>query len=152
MKTIAALLMMMMSAVAAAQINKCVDKSGKVVGYGNECPEGTRSEQSSVKSAPAASPSPAAAPQQKSVAERDADFRKRQIEKQEADAKSEKKSAEADQRRRACQESQASLKSLQTGQRITRTDAKTGERTFLDDAEYPKEIASAQRAVAANCK
>ena len=152
MKTIAALLLMMMSAAASAQINKCIDKGGKVVGYGIECPDGTQSEQSGVKSAPAASPAPGAASQPKSHAERDADFRKRQIEKQEADAKAQKKSAEVAQRQRACTDSQAYLKTLQGGQRVTRTDAKTGERTFLSDSEYPKEIADAQRAVSANCK
>src|ERR1700687_2201831 len=101
MKTFVALLMMMVSAVAAAQINKCVDKSGKVVGYGNECPDGMKSEQSGVKSTPSVS-APASAPQQKSLAEQDAEFRKRQIEKQEAAAKTEKKSAEVQQRKRAC--------------------------------------------------
>src|SRR4051812_15233304 len=99
MKIFAALLMMTLSAAAAAQINKCVDKTGKVVGYGNECPEGLKSEQSAVKSLPSAAPAPASATAQKSLAERDADFRKRQIEKQEAAAKAEKKVAETDQRR-----------------------------------------------------
>lgn len=152
MKMIAAVLMIMVSAAASAQINKCVDKSGKVVGYGNECPDGSQSEQSGVKSAPSASSAPAAASQQKSLAERDADFRKRQIEKQEAAAKAEKKSAETEQRRRACDDAQAYLKSLQAGQRISRTDAKTGERSFLADAEYPKEIANAERVASTNCK
>ena len=151
MKMIAAVLMMMVSAAASAQINKCLDKSGKVVGYGNECPDGSLSEQSGVKGAPSTS-APAAASQQKSLAERDADFRKRQIEKQEAAAKAEKKTAETEQRRRACDDAQAYLKSLQAGQRISRTDAKTGERSFLADAEYPKEIANAERVASTNCK
>jgi hypothetical protein len=151
MKMIAAVLMMMVSAAASAQINKCLDKSGKVVGYGNECPDGSLSEQSGVKGAPSTS-APAAASQQKSLAERDADFRKRQIEKQEAAAKAEKKTAETEQRQRACDDAQAYLKSLQAGQRISRTDAKTGERTFLGDAEYPKEIANAERVASTNCK
>ena len=149
MKTCAALLMMMLSATAAAQINKCVDKSGKVVGYG-ECPEGVTSESSGIKSAPASSSAPS--PQMKSLAERDAEFRKRQIEKQEAEAKAAKKSAEADQRRQACDDSQAYLKTLQAGQRVTRADPKTGERSFLNDSDYPNEIANAERRVTANCK
>ena len=49
MKTIVALLMITVSGVAAAQINKCVDKSGKVVGYGAECPPGSRAEQMAIK-------------------------------------------------------------------------------------------------------
>ncbi|HEV7394570.1 MAG TPA: DUF4124 domain-containing protein [Burkholderiales bacterium] len=152
MKIVAVLFMMMVSAVASAQINKCIDKSGKVVGYGNECPDGMKSEQSGVKSTPPAASAPASATQPKSLAERDAEFRKRQIEKQEAAAKAEKKSAETEQRKRACDDSQAYLKTLQAGQRISRTDPKTGERSFLSDAEYPKEIANAERSVAGNCK
>lgn len=160
MKTIAAMLMLMLCSVATAQINKCIDKSGKVVGYGSDCPAGTRAEQSGIKTTPApaastapgTSTAPGVASQQKSVAERDAEFRKRQMEKQESEAKNEKKSAEADQRRRACDDAQASLKSLEAGNRISRIDPKTGERSYLADADYPKEIENARRSVAANCK
>ena len=158
MRIIAVLLTLIVSSAGAAQINKCMDKSGKVVGYANECPAGTRSEGVDVKASPAPAPAPAVTPagatppQPKSLAERDADFRKRQTEKQEADAKAEKKSAEAEQRKRACEQSQGYLKALQEGQRITSVDPKTGERKFLSEADYPKEIAEAQRSVAANCK
>ena len=154
MKVLLALVMLIASAAATAQINRCLDKNGKTVGYG-ECPPGTRSEQSAVRSSPGIPSSPSSSPSsspQKSLAERDAEFRKRQMEKQEAEAKAERKNTEVEQRKRACDSSQAYLKSLQAGQRISRTDPKTGERSFLSDAEYPKEIESAQRAVAANCK
>jgi hypothetical protein len=148
MKTMIAVLLMLAPGFAAAQINKCIDAAGKTVGYAAECPPGTRAEQTKIKSTPA----PAGQADQKSLAERDADFRKRQAEKQEAAAKAEKKSAEADQRKRACEDSQAYLKSLQTRQRITKTDPKTGERTFLADSEYAGEIARTERNIAANCK
>ncbi|HYC46937.1 MAG TPA: DUF4124 domain-containing protein [Burkholderiales bacterium] len=144
----AVLLLTMPGLAAGAQINKCMDASGKVVAYAAECPAGTRSEQTNIKNAPSAAPAPA----QKSLAERDAEFRKRQMEKQEAATKDEKKSAEQAQRKRACDSARAYLKSLQEKQRITRTDPKTGERVFLEDAEYPKEIARAQQAVSNNCK
>ena len=156
MRIIALLLTLIVSSAGAAQINKCLDKSGKVVGYASDCPAGTRSEAIDVKvspaPAPAVTPAGAAPPQPKSIAERDADFRKRQIEKQEAEAKAEKKSAEAEQRKRACEQSQGYLKALQEGQRITSVDPKTGERKVLSEADYPKELAEAQRSVAANCK
>lgn len=152
MKAIFAMLLvtplLSMPGVASAQVNKCLDASGKVVAYGSQCPPGTRSEQTNIKNAPA--PAGAAAP--KSTAERDAEFRKRQMETQEAGAKAKEKSAEAAQRKTACENSRAYLKQLQDRQRITRTDPKTGERTYLSDAEYPKETASAERAVAENCK
>jgi hypothetical protein len=168
MKTIAAVaVMMMMPALAFAQINKCVDKSGKVVGYGNECPAGTRSEASGVKSAPAPAPAAAkdagkadakgdakgaGASQPKSLAERDADFRKRQVEKQEAEAKAQKTAADSEQKQRACTDAQSYLKSLQSGSRIVRSDAKTGERSYLADSDYPKEIARTQQQIQQACK
>jgi hypothetical protein len=132
---------------AAAQINKCVDRTGKVVGYGTECPAGSSAEETAIRNAP-----PAAGSAAKSLAERDADFRKRQMEKQEAQAKAQKQSAEREQRQSACEQSRAYLKALQGGHRISRTDPKTGERSFLNDSEYPQEIAKAQSAVSANCK
>lgn len=157
MRLIVALLVLIPAAAGAAQIHKCVDKSGKVVGYADECPAGTRSDVVDIKSSPAASipaatPAGDKVPQPKSFAERDADFRKRQVEKQEAEAKAEKKSAETEQQKRACEQAQAYLKALQAGQRVARVDPKTGERAFLSDADYPKELAEAQRSVTANCK
>lgn len=159
MKTIVALALILTSANAAAQINKCIDARGKVVGYGNECPAGTRSEASGVKvpaapaaAAPAAGTGGASTAQPKSLAERDAEFRKRQMEKQEAEAKAGKSVAETERLKLACTESQGYLKSLQSGNRITRTDPKSGERVYLSDSEYAPEIAKAQRAVQANCK
>jgi hypothetical protein len=172
MKRLVAVAMMVMSAGAAAQINKCVDKSGKVVGYGYECQPGTTPQASGVKGAAPPAPaaaapaggaasmapgaasaggaSPAAAP--KSTAERDADFRKRQMEKQESGAKDDKKAADAAQNKRACDESRAYLKSLQSGNRITRTDPKTGERIFLADSDYSAEMTRTQQTLQANCK
>jgi hypothetical protein len=145
---VAILAIMMLPGVAAAQVNKCLDASGKVVGYAAECPPGTRSEQTHIKSAPASGSAPA----QKSLSERDADFRKRQIEKQEASTKADKKAADTAQLKRACEDSRGYLKALQERQRISRVDPKTGERAFLTDADYPKEIAAAQQAVSNNCK
>jgi type IV secretory pathway VirB10-like protein len=160
MKRVVAVAMMVMSAGAAAQINKCVDKSGKVVGYGYECQPGTTPQASGVKAAPpppaapaaAASPGGASPAAPKSTAERDADFRKRQMEKQEASAKDDKKAAAAAQNQRACEESRAYLKSLQSGNRITRTDPKTGERVFLGDTDYSAEIARTQKTLDTHCK
>jgi hypothetical protein len=144
---IAGLVVLLAAPMAAAQVHKCLDKSGKVVEYAAECPPGTRAEETGIRNAPASPPS-----SQKSLAERDAEFRKRQLEQKEAAENSAKKSAEVQARKEACESSQAYLKNLQAGQRIRKTDPRTGETSFLADADYPKEIASAQKAVAANCK
>ncbi len=143
---LAVVLLSLASLSSVAQVNKCVDSAGKVVGYASECPPGTRSEQTGIRNAPAASTP------EKSLAERDAEFRKRQLEQKEAGEKSEKKGVEARERKEACENSQAYLKSLQAGHRIRRTDPKTGEVSFLADGDYSKEIAAAQKAVTANCK
>ena len=147
MKLVAAILIVLSPACVAAQVNRCLDASGKVVGYASECPAGTRAEQTTIKSAPGAATST-----QKSLAEREADFRKRQMEKQEAEKKAEKKTVEAADRKRACEDSRSYLKTLQDRLPVARTDPKTGERTYLSDSEYPQELARAERAVAQSCK
>ena len=146
-KIFAVLLLALAPGLAGAQVNKCLDASGKAVAYATECPPGTRSEQTNIKNNPGQS-----APAQKSLAERDADFRKRQAEKQEADAKAAKSGAENAQRSEACTGSRAYLKNLQEGQRIRTRDPKTGEQGYLADAEYAKEIARTQQTISANCK
>ena len=89
---------------------------------------------------------------QKSLAEREADFRKRQTEGTEARQKEEKKATESQERRADCEQARAYLNSLQAGNRIARFDPKSGERIYLDDPDRPAEIARAQRAVDGNCK
>jgi hypothetical protein len=146
-----AVLLLALAAVpqAHAQIKKCLDPSGKVVSYGNECPPGTRSADTGIRSTPA----PVAAPsKEKSLAERDAEFRKRQIEQQEAQSKEAKLAADEEARRRSCDNARSYLKGLESGARLVRTDPNTGERVFLEDAERAREMAAAQKAVEANCK
>ena len=148
-KHIVAVLLLTVPGLAGAQINKCIDASGKVVAYGAECPAGTRSEATNIKNQPAATPAPA--PAQKSLAERDADFRKRQVERQESAAADQKKAAESAERKRACDDARGYVKTLERG-RVTRTDPKTGEREFLTDKDISSEMARAQKAVAEHCK
>lgn len=150
--TIGVIAVLLMSTGAHAQLLKCVSKDGRVE-YANQCPPGSREQSTGIKSsAPAPAAAPAGAADQKSLAERDAEFRKRQMEKQEAEAKDTKKMAEDTQRKRACEDARAYLKNLQAGNRVVKYDAKTGERIFLEDAQYGPEIAAAQRSVDANCK
>lgn len=89
---------------------------------------------------------------QKTLAEKDADYRKRKAAEAEAAAKAEKSSAEDSRRKQACEDSRSYLKRLQERQRTTRTDPKTGERVFYEEADYVRETAVAERSVAENCK
>lgn len=149
-KTTVGLLMMLLSVAAHGQLMKCVSQDGKIE-YASQCPPGTKQEATRIRSTPPAA-SPSATATQKSLAEQEAEFRKRRAEKDEAEAKDAKKMAETAQRSRACDDARAYLKSLREGQRVVRVDPKTGERSYLEDAQYATEIAAAQRSVDTNCK
>ena len=137
---------------AHGQLLKCIGKDGRVE-YATECPPGTKQQQTGIKSTrEGPSSSGAGSPQQKSVAEREADFRKRQMEGAEAQKKDEAKAAEMAQNRENCERARIYLKSLQEGQRVAQIDPKTGERVFLEDPARPAEIAKAQQAADSWCK
>jgi hypothetical protein len=132
---------MAFATAAMAQQYKWVDANGKVQ-YGDTPPPGV--EATRLKPPPSA---PAAAPK----VNPEAAFRNRQQERQKGEEKAAKERAEAETKRVNCEQSQASLRSLQSGQRITTTNA-AGERVFIDDAERAKEIERTQRAVNEWCK
>jgi hypothetical protein len=134
-------------AATHAQIMKCIGPGGRVE-FASTCPPGTKAENTGIRNAPSAAPSSP----QKSLTERDADFRKRQTEQQEAAKKAEEKKQEDIDRRQNCEAAQSYLRSLQSGNRIGKLDPKTGERVFLEDSEREAETARAQRAVDTNCK
>jgi hypothetical protein len=148
----AAIAFVLMLAVVPAygQMLKCVGKDGKVE-YASQCPPGTKESQTGIKNNPG-SPAPGAAPKQKSMAEREADFKKRQAEQAEAQTKQQKEGEEQTQKKRACEEARNYLAGLEAGARITRNDPKTGERVFLEDDARKQEVDRARQSVQANCK
>lgn len=135
---------------AQAQIMKCVGAGGRVE-FASSCPPGTKAENTGIRNAPSPASAAPASPQ-KTLGEKDADFRKRQIEQQESAKKAAEKAQENADRSQNCENAQNYLRGLQSGARIGKTDPKTGERVFLEDAERESEIARAQRAVDTNCK
>ncbi len=145
--TVVALALAALPLATHAQIMKCVGAGGRVE-FAASCPPGTKAENTGIRNEPAAAP----AGSQKSMAERDAEFRKRQTDQQEAAKKAEEKNQETADRKKNCETAQSYLRSLQSGIRIGKTDPKTGERVFLEDNERAAEIARAQRAADTNCK
>ncbi len=141
------LTMMLLPLAAHAQIMKCVGANGRVE-FAASCPPGTKAQSTGIQNNPGTAP----ATPQKSLAERDAEFRKRQMEQQESAKKADEKSQEKADLKQNCDSAQAYLKGLESGARAAKTDPKTGERVFLEDAERAAEIARAQRAVETNCK
>jgi len=151
-KTILALIIALAPAVASGQLLKCVGKDGRVV-YASNCPADTTEQR--LRTGGTGGTSSGAAPAAKapqSLADRDADFKKRMVEQQEAQQKDAKKQAEDQVRRDDCTAAQAYLKSLEEGQRIARTDPKTGERVFLDDSERAAEMTRARTRVSQSCR
>ena len=152
MKRLIACFVLLVPFASHAQLMKCVGADGRIE-YAAQCPPGTRGQDTGIRSTKEGPSSSAqGAPQQNSLAEREAQFKKRQMEADAARQKEEKKMAEAQPRREACEQAQTYLKSLQAGNRISRIDPKTGERVFLEDPDRPAEIARAQRSVDGNCK
>jgi Domain of unknown function (DUF4124) len=153
---------------AHAQILKCVGKDGRVE-FAQNCPPGTKQQDAGVRSSPA----PAAKSEAKSdgksdakadakadakgstpksLADRDAEFRKRQAEQKEADTKAAQAKADEAERQRVCQSAQSNVRALKDRQRMYRSDPKTGERVVLEEADYVREQAVAERVAAENCK
>jgi hypothetical protein len=132
------------AASAAAQQYRWIDKDGKVE-YGDTPPPGAKATRLNL---PAAAPQPPAPA--KDALTPEAAFRKRQQERREQEEKAAKERAAAEAKRLNCQQAQAALRQLQSGQRITSLNA-AGERVFLDDEQRARETERAQQAVSEWC-
>ena len=145
----AALAALLFATGALGQIMECIDaKGGKTLAQ--FCPPGTVKEIKRGGGPTGGSAPAAAAP--KSLAEQDAAFKKRNLERQEAEAKGEKEKADAKIAERNCNDARGQLRQLQDGSRISRTDPNTGERIVLEEKDRPAEMANAQKSVDTWCK
>jgi hypothetical protein len=144
--------LLLAAGAASGQLMECVDAKGAKT-FAQFCPPGTVKENKLMKSGagPGSAPGSSAPAPAKSLAERDADFKKRALERQEAEKKAEKTQADTQEAERNCLDARSQLRALQDGQRIARTDPKTGERIVLEDKDRPNEIANAQKSVDAWC-
>lgn len=101
----------------------------------------------SAAAAPAAKPA-ASAP---TKAEQEAAARQKQEQDREATKQKEEERRAAEARRENCGRAQASLRDLQSGIRITRTNEK-GERIFMDDAQRQAEIERMRGIITSECR
>jgi hypothetical protein len=138
-----------LAGAAAAQQYKWTDPNGRIQ-YGDIPPPG-------VKATPLRAPPPsvgsgeAGAKNGKKELTPEAAFQKRQQEAREREEKAAKERADAQAKRENCESAQSSLRLLQSGQRVSTTNA-AGERVFIDDAQRAQQIERTQRAVAEWCK
>ena len=82
----------------------------------------------------------------------DAEFRKRTLERQEAETKAAQDKAQADEFARNCVEARTQLRAVEEGQRMQRFDPVTGERIQFGDDERVEEAERQRRAIAQWCK
>jgi hypothetical protein len=135
---------------AHAQQFKWVDKDGRVQ-YGDTPPPGVNATRLRPPPGPSSSQAPAAAKKGEKPLSPEAAFQKRQKEAKEQDDKDAKERADAEQRRTNCDAAQASLRQIQSGQRLTTMNA-AGERVYLDEDARAREAERAQKAVSEWCK
>lgn len=100
-------------------------------------------------SAPATASSTAAAP--KTMAEKDMEFKTRQLEAKEKADKEAKEQAAALQRKENCSQAQQAVRTLESNQGIATINAK-GEREYLDGKQRQAETERARQSAAAWCK
>jgi hypothetical protein len=143
-----------LATAASAQLYRWVDKDGGVHYTSTPPPSDVRSRSIAVPS-----PSAPAAPADEANAERkgpltpaeqEREFRKRRQEAQKAEEKAAAAVQEQAAKQENCRRAQETLATLQSGQRISRTNAQ-GERYYLDDNARSGEVQAAQRAVQEGC-
>jgi hypothetical protein len=101
-------------------------------------------------SAPQAGGRPPAAPQGKSLAEQEAEFRKRAMDREKAEQKAEQDEAQAKERAATCAQAQGYLQMIESGTRLMRPDAE-GNRNFMDEDQRAAESEKTRDVIAKNC-
>lgn len=150
-KSILTLLLVLACASAWGQAYKWRDASGRIQYSDTPPPPGARDVQQLRRPPGSTGASPAADASPRSYAEKDAEFRKRQLEKQEAEVKQAKAAEEEQVRKRNCEQARGQLAALDSGQRMVRLTA-SGERIALDDSERAAARADAVKSVDSWCK
>jgi hypothetical protein len=148
------------SGAAQAQI-KCWNEGGKRV-CGDAPPPGAKVTTLRGSASGPSEPAPAAKDAAKdgakaakkgplTPAEQEQEYRKRQAEAEKANAKAAEEQRNAEAKRANCAQARQALVELESGQRLSRIDARTGERYFLEEAQIAQEAAKARQAIQSNC-
>lgn len=150
MKTSIALITTLLAALTTsfpvqAQIYEYKDASGKTV-YTDQLPPGVSGRTRDSGERPAASGGT-----QKSVAERDVEFKKRQQEQKAAAEKNQKEAEKKSGLSQDCVNARGQLQVLESGERVASRDAQ-GERVYMDDSQRATEIERTRKFIADTCK
>ena len=146
-----AIALMALATVAAAQIYECTNaKGGKE--YAQSCPPGTIKQRQVVEGGATGAPAAGAAGQPKAIDQQEIEFRKRLLERQEAEAKEAQEKARAEEAERNCSAVRSTLKALQEGQRMSRVDPDSGEIIRFGDEERAAETERQLKQIERWCK
>lgn len=155
MKNVAPLLFALAASFAAlpadAEICRWKDASGRTQ-YSDTPPPGVKcigTVRPLPSTAAPAGPGAAAAP--KSYQEREMDFRKRRLDKLEAEQKAKQEKEQADAKKAVCENARARVMGLQRGGRVARYDS-SGQINYLDDEAIARELADAQKLADEACR
>ena len=147
MKPFAFAVVALLAATAvSAQVYEWKDAQGKTH-YSDKPPVGTAQVQK-IAAPESSAPSNSA---QKTTADRELEFRKRQKDAQESAEKAKKDQAASTDQKESCDKARRALEVLESGERIALRDGQ-GERYYLDDAQRQQETAKARQLIQANCK
>jgi hypothetical protein len=149
--------MLVFTALASAQMYRWVDEDGRVHYTSTPPPPGVKAR---TLRAPSTAPAPAPAADDAAKdagakdarkgpltpAEQEQEFRKRQLEAQKAREKEALAAKDAEAKQENCARARETLRTFESGQRISRTNAQ-GERYYLDDDARAGEAEAARRAV-----
>lgn len=86
----------------------------------------------------------------KSLAEQNAEFKKRRMEQAEKEKKAAEEARLAAEKSKHCERTRSYLRALESGERIAQTDS-SGDRTFLSDEQRERELREARK-LAQDCK
>jgi hypothetical protein len=163
MKNFMSFILMMFCINAFAEVNKWVDENGRVHYSDQPAPSSAKSKtigtvsktKSSAETSGATESSNASesgeSGEPKTIAEREAELRKKQKADKEAADKAAKDLSNKAANQENCDRAQLSLKGLQSGMRIKTLDA-NGQQVYLDDEQRQQRIAKTQQDIIRLCK
>ena len=150
LKSALAISLALFCALSWGQTYKWRDAGGRIQ-YSDTPPPPGATDVQQLRMSSGATGVPGPATSSPSYNEKDAAFRKRLADKQEAEAKSSQAAEDEKVRTRNCEQARGQLAGLDTGQRMVKLNA-AGERIALDDNERAQARADAVKAIETWCK
>jgi hypothetical protein len=144
-----AICLLLTSMTSHAALNKWVDADGKVH-YSDSAPTDVKAKTLRSSSAPDAIAPASSVSAPKTLAEREADWKKSQKTKEEAAQKAEQEKEAALVKQKNCESARSNLAGYENSRAIVKYDA-NGERSYLDEAARNKTIEDARKTVSTYC-